>query len=194
MKVGPALAIHTNKNIGHVLLMSLWILATPDTFRSVALRFGVSPGVLHMVYKKVVDVLCDEAPNYVQWPNADERARIEERFRISCGLSGVVGAVDGTHIYIVRPGEDAPRFVNRHGTFSIALQGVCDDSLLFRDVYVGESGRLHDSRVFRRSPLSAKLLEDENSTYLSPDQYLLGDGAYILTDKVGTFLPAALCL
>ncbi|XP_034231503.1 protein ANTAGONIST OF LIKE HETEROCHROMATIN PROTEIN 1-like [Thrips palmi] len=182
LQVGPHL--RSNKSVGHILMMSLWILATPDSFRSVALRFGVSPGVLHYIYRKVLQVLCDLAPSYVQWPTARERTEIEERFRIACHLPGVVGAVDGTHIYTIRPGENPTRLVNRFGTFSIALQGVCDDTLLFRDIYVGESGKQHDSRVFRRSPLSALLLEDANNTYLSPDQYILGDGAYILTDQV----------
>jgi hypothetical protein len=55
------------------------------------------------------------------------------------GLSGVVGAIDGSYLIIHPPtaaDTDLPAaaFKNRKGTFGITLQGVCDEHGRFLDV------------------------------------------------------------
>lgn len=60
-----------------------------------------------------------------------------------------------------------------------------------RDLYVGEAGSLHDSRVFRRSPLSTNLLE--NPELMRPDEHIIGDSAYKLTDRVSVTLLRMIC-
>lgn len=170
-------------NLGHQLLMVLWVLATPDTFRSIALRFGKTPGVLHFHYVKIVHALCGLSPIYITWPTVEERAVHKEHVERRTGFPGVVAAIDGCHIEINTPKEEPGRYFNRHHDHSIVLQGVCDEALVFRDIYVGEAGSTHDSRVFRRSPLCLQLLQNAGN-YLSDDEHILGDGAYILTNKV----------
>src|SRR2546425_396744 len=61
------------------LLMVLWILATPDTFRSVALRFGVYPSGVHDAYRCVLLALIEMGERYVNWPNQEERSVIKRR-------------------------------------------------------------------------------------------------------------------
>ena len=58
------------------LLMVLWILANPDTFRSTAVHFGVRPGVVHFHYCYLIEAMREMAPQYVQWPDANERAQM----------------------------------------------------------------------------------------------------------------------
>ena len=62
------------------------------------------------------------------------------------------------------------------------MQAVCDKNLLYRDLYIGEPGSSHDTRVFKRSPLSDILLERQD--FLREDEHIIGDGGYELTDKV----------
>jgi hypothetical protein len=69
----------------------------------------------------------------------------------------VIGLIDGCHIPISTPKTDPENYVNRKGFHSVLLQAVCDDKLLFTDLYVGWPGSVHDARVFRRSPLAANL-------------------------------------
>lgn len=163
-----------------VLMMVLWILATPDTFRSVGVKFGVSPGVVHYHYKYIIDCLKDMAPQYVQWPDNLERAMIAANFEALYGYPDVAGCVDGCHIPITAPLEQPQRYVDRHHQYSILLQGVCDDSLLFRDVYIGQPRSVGDKRTFKRSPLGQNILRDPN---VVGDKHLLGDGGYTLTSK-----------
>ncbi|KAK3909953.1 Putative nuclease [Frankliniella fusca] len=164
------------------LMMSLWIIMNMDTFKNTALLFGVSPGVVLYHYKYIIECLREMGPTYIKWPSPEERQIIKENFLQIGGYPGAVGCIDGMHTYVTAPLNEAPAYVNRHHSHSILSQAVVDDQLLVRDLYVGEPGSIHDSRMFRRSSLSSNLLE--NPGLLAPDEHLLGDGAYILTDKV----------
>ncbi|KAE8743753.1 hypothetical protein FOCC_FOCC009628 [Frankliniella occidentalis] len=173
----------TFEDLVHVIV--LWILATPDTFRSVAMQFELTPALLHFHYAVIIFVLSELSERYVRWPLPGERNAISDVCEARSGFPGVVGAVDASYIPLcTAPVIEAQRYVNRHHDYAVSLQGVVDPALVFRDIYVGEPGSLHDSRVFRRSPLSRRLLEDD--TLLDQDQHILGDSAYILTDKVLT--------
>ena len=60
-------------------------------------------------------------------------------------------------------------------TFNVALQIVCDDNMIFRDILVGWPGSVHDSRVLRNSSLFATA-----AAKFPGDTHLLGDGGYPL--------------
>jgi hypothetical protein len=167
-----------------IMLMVIWLLATPDTFRSVALRFGVVPGTLYYFYSYVIEALRELAPQYIYWPDANERNDIKGAFFRATGFPGIVGSIDGTHVYITAPVNDAAQYRNRHQSYSLNVQAVVDNNLLVRDLHVGEPGSMHDARVFRRSSLHSDLLH--GGIRLNPDEHLVGDGAYVLTDFVSS--------
>ena len=60
------------------------------------------------------------------------------------------------------------------------MQVVCDHSRKIMDIFVGYPGSVHDSRVFRNSPLSNNL-EEKCGRY-----FLLGDSAYPLRKNLLT--------
>ncbi|KAK3931706.1 Protein ANTAGONIST OF LIKE HETEROCHROMATIN PROTEIN 1 [Frankliniella fusca] len=172
------------KRLNVPLLTTLWILANPDTFRSVALHFGITPGVVHENDTILIECFREMRAMYIKWPDAAERRHIKTQFEAYCGLPGIVGAIDGTHNVVSAPSHQADRFRNRYKSHSYNTMAVCDHNLLIRDLHVGEEGSLHDSRVFRRSPLYRKLLEDENEELLEYDEHIIGDKAYTLMDCV----------
>ena len=49
---------------------------------------------------------------------------ISSRFQEGCGFPGVVGAIDGTHINIPTPKEDAGDYLNRKRFHSVVLQVI----------------------------------------------------------------------
>ncbi|KAK3914846.1 Protein ALP1-like [Frankliniella fusca] len=108
-------------------------------------------------------------------------ARISRSFERKYGYLSMVGCVDGCHVYTTAPLEQPQRYINRHHTYSIILQGTCDDNLVFRDAFIGQPGSVGDSRTFQRSPLGKFLLRYQN---FMRNYHILGDGAYTLTDKV----------
>ena len=68
----------------------------------------------------------------VRFPDYKEQKKIAAR----SSFPGFVGAVDGSHIPIVKPPErDEPvEYINRHGYCSILLQVVADDRCIIRSV------------------------------------------------------------
>lgn len=168
-------------DVQDMLLMVLWVLATPDSFRSVALRFGRRPSTLWKFYSYIIMALRELAPRFIAWPTDGERRTIKEAFERATGFPGVIGCIDGTHVNISAPLEDAAHYVNRHDTHSMNVQAVVDHTLLVRHLHVGEVGSMNDSRVFRRSPLLHDLLKDGHDRIINDDEHLLGDGAYPLS-------------
>jgi len=56
--------------------------------------------------------------------------------------------------------------------------GVCDYTGSFIDCFIGMPGRMHDSRVFRMSPLFHAM--NAERPLISRNQHLIGDSAYPL--------------
>ncbi|KAK9744063.1 DDE superfamily endonuclease [Popillia japonica] len=88
------------------------------------------------------------------------------------------------HVNIKAP-TNSTKYYNRKKTPSLILQGVCDNKLLLRDVYFGEVGSMHDSRVFCRSPLHREL-QTNPERLLGKDGHLVGDSAYTLAHYMMT--------
>lgn len=166
----------------HVLLMVLWIMGTPDSFRSVALRFGVHPSQLHTRYLLVIRGLCRLGARYIRWPTVEERVLIKRRILRRTGFPGAVGIMDAKHFSITCPVEDAVAYRNYHHGYSVKAQAVCDDEMIVRDLYVGEAGSLHDSRVYRRSPLCTNVLTKRE--LFTNAENLIADSAYPLQERV----------
>ena len=165
------------------VMTTLWILANPDTFRSVALRFNCQPGSVYFRYSYLIETLREMAPQYIKWPDAAERIRIAMAFEAYSGFPGIVGVIDGTHNMITAPVVQKRRYRNRYHTFSLNTQVLCDQNLLIRDPYIGEPGSVHDMRMLRGSPLYARLLTG-NEDFIPPEEPVRGDGAYTLMSSL----------
>ncbi|KAE8742254.1 hypothetical protein FOCC_FOCC012225 [Frankliniella occidentalis] len=163
-------------------LMSLWMMFNPDTFRSFGVNCEKDMSVVHLHYKKFIRVMCEIGNRFIKWPNAVQRQRTVLFYERNFGFPGVVGSIDGTLISITAPREQKQRYVDKNSNYSINVQIVSDHRLLIRDVFIGQPGSVHDARVFRRSPL-AKYLYSRNDM-LDNDQHIVGDKAYVLTDKL----------
>ncbi|CAH1980097.1 unnamed protein product [Acanthoscelides obtectus] len=86
----------------------------------------------------------------------EEKIEIESHFRQD-EFPGVIGVIVGTHIEIDKTQGDSDSYLNRKNFFSIQAQVVCDHKRKIRDIFVGYPGSVHDSRVFRTSPLFGTL-------------------------------------
>jgi hypothetical protein len=147
-------------------------------------------GHLHGVPKSTLD---DWIPLVASWINTalakaitmpttqnGSAQAIAARVLADVGISGVAGFIDSSLIPLARrPSHpelaDSNIFWTRKGFPAYHLQAVCDDRGLFTDVWIGDAGRVHDSRVYAGSELSKQI---EN--FLSPEFHLLGDKGYPL--------------
>ena len=116
----------------------------------------------------------------ISWPT---KARQQEISRhLGCaGFPGIIGCVDGSHIEIIAPKTYPNSYINRKSYHSVLLQGVCDQKLLFTNVYTGEAGSIHDYTLYR-SDLFAKIISGEVAFY--EDSHLVADLAYKLASNL----------
>ena len=151
------------------LLIFLWYIANKVSIRDVADRFGVCEASVLRIRNRLCNMFIDKVmKKVIKFPDVDKCRETANQF------PGVVGAIDGTHIRIPRPVHDGDQFFNRKVFYSFNTQVMCDFNLEFIDVFTGFPGRVHDARVFHKSPIPEFL------SNLPNEFHILGDAAYPL--------------
>jgi len=166
------------------ILCYLWFVGHETaSYRDVADRFGITLSALYNIITRVTDFILSLANNIIKYPNEAEKAETAAFYRNTNGFPGVIGfkllyfkfvyfkyvlliylylflgAMDGSHIRIDRSTEDPDSYINRKQYFSVHIQGTVNHKMKFLDVFIGYPGSVHDSRVFRNSPLYRDLRE-----------------------------------
>nr|CAH7731588.1 unnamed protein product [Callosobruchus chinensis] len=117
------------------LLLVLWLMATPDSYRSAFTKFNVGKATCVHSLRRVSRALHTLAPKFITWPKEQSVAETMAEFEKASGFPKVIGPIDGTHIEITQPKDDAHNlFCNRKGYPSIQVQSVCTYNLLFTSV------------------------------------------------------------
>ena len=70
-------------------------------------------------------------------PSQERLREIVQEFETLWGFPQVAGAIDGTHIPILKSTECPSDYYNRKGFYSIVIQGVVDSKGCFIDVNIG---------------------------------------------------------
>lgn len=161
------------------LLSVLWILATPDSYRSVGEKFDMGKSSLSVSFFRIVNLIILNASNVIIWPHGEELERQKELFFRMANIPNVIGAVDGTFIPIKAPKEDAKVYVTRKCNYAITMQAITNAELKFTDVFVGYPGSVSDTRIFRNSDIFINIMKNPKF-YFPNDEHILGDKAYPL--------------
>ncbi|XP_067646055.1 putative nuclease HARBI1 [Eurosta solidaginis] len=128
------------------------------------------------VCSAIETILC---PKHITFSMSNrEKQDANRRFYAKCGIPGVIGAVDGTHIQMIRPSKDEHLFFNRKLKHSINAMIICDHKMQIRAVNGKFGGASHDSHIWN---LSAER-EYLRTAYENGDtgQRILGDSGYPL--------------
>ncbi|WAR22681.1 HARB1-like protein, partial [Mya arenaria] len=97
--VAPDMARERSISLETRMLATLWMLGNMECYRSVADRFGISKGTLHLTVMSSSMALCQQKSNFINFPTTRrEMDQVAEGFSARCGIPGIVGAVDGTHV------------------------------------------------------------------------------------------------
>jgi hypothetical protein len=164
--------------------MLLMRLGTTESCREIGIKFGRSRSSVCEITERVAAVLVERLQRlircpqtYGEWRAVGSRfAAARERSGLRGRIPGVVGAIDCTHVPIWKPSQrDAIAFINRHAVHSYNVQAVCDDRLLFLNVWPGIPGASHDSGIEKRS-LFFRLAD----ATIPRRHYILGDSGYRL--------------
>lgn len=158
-------------------LLFLWYIANTEPLRTLSDRFDVSISSVFRILRRIVNWLLTKLDTVIRWPQGQHVRIICEQFSIKQGIQNVLGAIDSSHIRIQKPAINARDYINRKKHYSINLQAVVDANLRFINIYCGEPGSLHDSRILRRSPMYETA--STNQIQLFPGEtFLIGDSAY----------------
>ncbi|XP_067633561.1 putative nuclease HARBI1 [Eurosta solidaginis] len=163
------------------IYMLLWYMASTSTFREIANRFNMAESTAWRVIRRVIEWLLSIGHEYVQWPSLSKARDNIRKFYAMKSISNVIGCIDCSHIKIKAPVSNKEAYFNRKHFYSLQLQAVVDADKIFIDIFAGEPGSLHDSRVLRRSSLYQRALDDMTSTFPF-NSGLLGDSAYANTE------------
>ncbi|KAJ4929359.1 hypothetical protein JOQ06_004968 [Pogonophryne albipinna] len=166
----------------------LWRLATNLEFRSLSHLFGIGISTACLITQEVTTAINNTMGKMlIKVPTAAQLRAIMQAFRDKWHFPQVVGTIDGTHIGILAPSDTPADYYNRKGFHSVILQGVVDHHMMFWDINIGFSGKVHDARVFANSSLyrraqAGTLLPQWTETFEGVDVPLviLGDSAYPL--------------
>jgi hypothetical protein len=144
-----------------------------STFQGVcADLFNVHRTTVSRVTRRVVDAVNSLKSEYIKFPL--DLNSVKQRFYSYGGMPGVIGCIDGTHIPLYRPSNNAEAEVYRcrKSFFSINTQVVSGPDHKIYDVVARWPGSTHDSRIFSNSRLKSRFENGELSGLL------LGDSGY----------------
>ncbi len=160
-------------------LLTLWLLATPECFRSVGNLFGMNKGLAHAYFMYICRIIANNHCQYIKWPTDTAQCmKLASGYEAMYGLKGVVGSVDGCHVPIKPPKEDRDSYINRKGTPSINVMAICDSNMSFTYVCADYAGSIHDARIFRLTDIGQQA--ENNTLFVYTSFHILGDSAYPL--------------
>ena len=152
------------------LCITLRFYATNCLQASVGDFIRIHKGTISKVIHAITTALCELRINWIRW--YDPLNIVSAGFREIAGFPAVIGCIDGTHIKIQKPQENAENYINRKGIYSINTQVVCDHKLRIVDIVCRWPGSVHDARIFENSIIKHNL-----ATRIL-DGIILGDSGY----------------
>jgi len=172
-----------------VMIFLFW-LASGCCHRTTWMSFHTPKSTLCRIVQKYLKILAANLDKFVHIPKGNnELDQLGQGFCVLANnncFEKAAGAIDGCHVKLTKvPGEHKlSYFSSDNGCCTSNFQAVVDHEGFFIDVFIGLPGSVHDSTVFRNSPLYL------NASYPPNDYYLLGDGDYpLLSAPIGMITP-----
>ncbi|XP_053969026.1 putative nuclease HARBI1 [Anastrepha ludens] len=117
---------------------------------------------IQQIYKMVVKHKHFE----ISVPNAAEHYNsIKRGFYKKFGIKGVIGVIECTYVAILSPqsliAAVVPHeYMNRKRYYSINVEAICHDELIFQNVNARFLGLCHDSGIWTTSPVGIQLIRE----------------------------------
>lgn len=151
----------------------------PQVFHNFCFIDNYSYFIFRYVHEVAEAIYNHLTADFIQFPTT--RAAMNEmkmQFMNKFNFPGVIGAIDGSHIAILKPREEEYNFINRKGFHSLNVQLICDADLKIISVNANYPGSTHDAFIWRNS-MAKNFLANQYSLGLRRT-WLIGDAGYPL--------------
>ena len=140
--------------------VSLWRLATGDSFRNCASKFGIGPSTADVTSEKFLKALLGRAGDFIYFPQTEnEIGQARRQFSELTDFPRVIGVL-GTERFEVAPTEmNFRHYFDGDQHYSAALQVVVSAEGKFIDVSAGHSACLGHAEIFKSSSLYQRITE-----------------------------------
>lgn len=178
----------------NMVLATLRFYATGSYQRSVGQDFnlGLSQPSICQCIHKVTQIIDEHLGNqFIKFPSTrEDRQQNKADFMEKFGFPGVIGAIDCTHVAILKPAIDEHNFINRKGYHSLNVQLIVDSNQKILNINANFGGSTNDAFVWRNSAIRRFLNQLHNLGETTT--WLIGDSGYPLQPFLMTpFIGAA---
>ena len=147
--------------------------------------FAVGKSTMSLILREVVCAINNTLHHEFIWPARQRIGQIQANFFNLCGLLGMVGAINGTHISISKPRfGTADYFYFKSRGYTLNYQAIIDSNKSFLNLYIGMPGSINDTRILHRFSLYHLAMHnnlfDARNSVDSFVPYLIGDSGYLL--------------
>ncbi|XP_077492216.1 uncharacterized protein LOC144103347 [Amblyomma americanum] len=132
--------------------IGLYRLCSSSEERSIAELFAVGRSTVNQAYSELCEAVVElMEDDWVKMPTLDTMPEHIREFNAACQFPQAVGALDGCHVPVSPPTENAVDYRNYKGWYSIILLAIVDHRHKFLYIRVESPGRCHDSHVYSGS-------------------------------------------
>jgi hypothetical protein len=138
--------------------MFLWTCGAPQSIRQVKNKFKHSLETISRKFDEVLEALISLVFHFIR-PKGPQFGTVHHKLqepRFWPHFRDCIGAIDGTHIPVMVPTSEIPKYIGRHGHTSQNVMAVCDFDMRFTIVVTGWLGSIHDTRVLSDTLLTYK--------------------------------------
>ena len=161
------------------LAITLRYMATGDSFVTLAHLFRVGASTVRSIIHDVTHAITNLPffKSLVSFPvTEDDFYNLSKDFFDRFQFPDTVGAVDDTHVKIMKPRTDPSSYFDYKKDYSIHLQAVCDARTRVLFYHIGSLGENNDGGVAEMSGFNAIL----RSERIPKKYHILGDPAFAL--------------
>lgn len=115
---------------------------------------------------------------FIKFPSVENFNITKQEFMNRFHMPGVIGAIDCTHVAILKPALEEHNYINRKGFHSLNVQIVCGADLRIFSINANYPGSAHDAFIWRQSRVRTYL----HNLHVNGHErsWLLGDSGYPL--------------
>jgi len=135
------------------LAMFLWMVGPPEPVRQAEDKFTRSMETISRKFNHVLDCVWRLANDIIK-PKDSEFGSVHPKLgnhKYAPLFNNAIGAIDGTHIRVIVPGNKQGPYFNRHNDKTQNVLAICDFDRRFAFVAAGIPGLAHDWAVLREA-------------------------------------------